>query len=140
MIANVGQFGLLFGGGNSDEEGGGNPIAMIAMLILAPVMAMLVQMAISRTREFGADRAAAVMTGNPDALAGALRRIEEYAQSYKMAATPGTQHMFIINPFSGRGMSELMSTHPATSKRIEALHQFKDEMRRSGTMPGYQAA
>lgn len=124
MLANMGQFGMLFGGGR-DREGGGNPIFALLLLFLAPFVAMLVQMAISRTREFGADRAAVEATGNPDAMANALRRIESYAKNYQMPTAEGTQHMFIINPLSGGGLHALFSTHPPTAKRIEAIMKLK---------------
>lgn len=123
MLASVGQFGMFFGGG--DREGGGNPIVLLLMAFLAPVLAMVMQMAISRTREYGADRAAVEATGNPDAMASALRRIESFAHSYKMPTAEGTQHMFIINPLTGGGISKLFSTHPPTDKRIAAIMQLK---------------
>ncbi len=135
MLANIGQWGLFFGGGGSDEEGGGNPFVLIIMMILAPIVAMVVQMAISRTREFGADRFAVESTGNPDAMANALRRIQNFAQSYKMPAAQGTQHMFIINPLSGGGMSQLFSTHPPTEKRIAAIMALKAKGVGRATMP-----
>lgn len=125
MLANIGQFGMMFGGGSRDEEGGGNPLIMLIMVIAAPMVAMIVQMAISRTREFGADRAAVEATGNPDAMASALQRIESFARNYQMPATQGTQHMFIINPLTGRGMTELFSTHPPTEKRIAAIMRLR---------------
>jgi heat shock protein HtpX len=134
MLANVGQWGLLFGGGR-DREGGGNPFLGLAMIILAPMVAMLVQMAISRTREYGADKAAVETTGNPDAMASALRRIESFARNYKMPTAQGTQHMFIINPLTGGGMSELFSTHPPTEKRIAAIMELKHGVRSRNVPP-----
>ena len=110
-----------------DRENGGNPIFALILLFLAPFVAMLVQMAISRTREFGADRAAVEATGNPDAMANALRRIESYAQNYQMPTAEGTQHMFIINPLAGGGLHALFSTHPPTAKRIEAIMKLKQQ-------------
>lgn len=124
MLANIGQFSLFFGG-SSDR--GGNPFILLIMALLAPIIAMLVQMAISRTREFGADRSAVEMTGNPEAMASALRRIEAFAQNYRTPVAQGTQHMFIINPLQGGGMSELFSTHPPTQKRIEAIMRLKEQ-------------
>lgn len=126
IMANVGQFGVLLGGGR-DNGNGGNPIVLLVMAIVAPIVAMIIQMAISRTREFGADRAAVEMTGNPDAMASALNRIQSFAKNYQLPATPGTQHMFIINPLSGGGMSALLSTHPPTEKRIEAIMRLKQQ-------------
>ena len=125
MMANMGQWGMMFGGGN--RENGGNPIVAIVMLLLAPIVAMLVQMAISRTREYGADRAAVEATGNADAMANALRRIESFATNYKMPTAEGTQHMFIINPLAGGGLHALFSTHPPTAKRIEAIMKLKNQ-------------
>jgi len=127
-LAQAGQFGMIFGGSGRDREGA-NPIVLLIMLILAPMIAMFVQMAISRTREFGADRAAAEMTGNPDALASALQRLEAYARRAPMPAVEGTQHMFIINPLKGSDVASLFSTHPPTAKRVEALGRIKAEMR-----------
>jgi heat shock protein HtpX len=126
MLAHMGQFGLFFGGGR-DEEGGGNPLILLLMAVLAPLVAMMMQMAISRTREYGADRAAVEATGNPDAMANALRRIEGFAANYQMPTAQGTQHMFIINPLTGGGMRELLSTHPPTQKRVEAIMQLKQQ-------------
>lgn len=119
MLANIGQFGLIFGG-NRDQNGG-NPLVMLLMIIVAPMIAMMMQMAISRTREYGADRAAVEATGNPEAMANALRRIESFARNYEMPTAQGTQHMFIINPLTGGGISQLFSTHPPTDKRIAAI-------------------
>jgi len=124
MLANIGQFGLFFGGGNREE--GGNPFVLLIMAMLAPIIAMMVQMAISRTREYGADRGAVEMTGNPDAMARALQRIEGFAKNYQMPATQGTQHMFIINPLSG-GLGGLFSTHPPTEKRVAAIMALKQQ-------------
>lgn len=125
-LAHAGQFGMIFGG--RDREGGANPFVLLLMIILAPIIAMLVQMAISRTREFSADRAAAQMTGNPDALASALRRLESYARRAPMPAVEGTQHMFIINPLKGSDVASWFSTHPPTEKRVAALSRIRQEM------------
>ncbi len=123
MLANMGQFGLIFGG--SRDQNGGNPLVMLLMIIAAPMIAMMMQMAISRTREYGADRAAVEATGNPEAMANALRRIESFARNYEMPTAQGTQHMFIINPLTGGGMRQLFSTHPPTDKRIAAIMALK---------------
>jgi len=93
------------------------------MMILAPIAAMLIQMAISRSREFAADAGAARMTGNPYALADALRKIEAVARRAPLEANPATAHMFIIKPFTGGGLGSLFSTHPPTEARIQALLQ-----------------
>ena len=122
MIARMAQFAAIFGGfGGRDERGGSNPIALIATIILAPLSAMLIQAAISRSREFIADRGAAQIIGSPYGLADALRKIESAARRVPMNANPATAHMFIMKPFSGRGMMALFSTHPPTEQRIERL-------------------
>ncbi len=123
-ISSLGWF--MSGFGRRDGEGGGiNPIASIVVLILAPVAAMLLQMAISRAREFEADRGGAEMSGDPRALADALAKIERYAQGLPMEtaeAHPATAQMMIINPLSGGGMRGLFATHPPTGERIARLH------------------
>jgi heat shock protein HtpX len=116
------RFAMFFGG-RDDREEGGNPIALLAMMILAPIAAMLIQMWISRTREFAADAGAARITGNPHALAQALRKIDAIARGTPLDANPATAHMFIIKPFSGQGLMSLFSTHPPTEARIQALLQ-----------------
>jgi heat shock protein HtpX len=136
-LANFAQFGAMFGGGSSNqEEGGGNPfgpIILIAMAIIAPIIAMVLQMAVSRTREFSADRSAAEMTRNPSALASALKRLEfAAAHGTEEAAAevrPGTQHMFIVSPMMGGGLAKLFSTHPPTEERVAALMQVEREFR-----------
>jgi heat shock protein HtpX len=112
---------LMFFGGRSDDDEGTNPVAMLAMVILAPIAAMLIQAWISRTREFSADAGGAAITGNPHGLANALRKIEALTQRVPMHANPATSHMFIIKPFSGRGLLSMFSTHPPTEERIAAL-------------------
>ena len=111
-------------GGNDDE--GGNPIAGLLMLILAPIAALLIQLAISRSREFGADSSGARLTADPLALASALRKIEAYSRGTPPATTnPSTAHLFISNPFKGgAGVAGLFSTHPSTAQRIERLEQM----------------
>ncbi len=115
------RMSMWFGMGGRDEREGGNPIAMIAMVILAPLAAMLIQAAISRSREFGADAGGAAIAGNPYGLADALRKIEATAKRVPLEANPATAHMFIIKPFSGGGLMSLFSTHPPTEQRIAAL-------------------
>jgi heat shock protein HtpX len=122
MLANMAQWAAFFGGGSRDDrEGGRNPLAMLALAILAPVAAMLIQMAISRQREFAADRGGAEIVGTPTGLASALRHIEAGTKQIPMDANPATAHMFIMNPFSGEGFSRLFSSHPSTEARIQAL-------------------
>src|SRR6187549_2155150 len=111
----------MFAGGRDDREGHSNPIAMLAMMILAPLAAVLIQSAISRSREFAADAGAAQITGNPYALAAALRKIDAIAKRVPLDANPATAHMFIIKPFSGAGIASLFSSHPPTEDRIRAL-------------------
>ena len=112
----------MFMGGSRDERGGGaNPIVLLGMMILAPLAAMLIQMAISRSREFAADATGASIAGNPYGLADALRKIEAIAKRVPLEANPATAHMFIVKPFTGGGLMSLFSTHPPTEARIRAL-------------------
>jgi heat shock protein HtpX len=122
MIARMGYWAELFGGrgGGRDREGGG--FTALLMLIVAPIAAMLIQFAVSRSREFAADESASALTGNPYALAGALEKLEAWSKRRPMQATPGTAHMFIIAPVvSGAAFANLFSTHPPTAKRVERL-------------------
>jgi heat shock protein HtpX len=122
-IANMARFAAIFGGGRSDdrEEGGGGALGSLAMIIVAPIAAMLIQMWISRTREYQADASAAEAIGSPHGLASALQKLESYAQRLPMDAPPSTAHMMIMHPFSGQSLMNLFSTHPPTQKRIERL-------------------
>ena len=115
------RMAMFFGGSRDDRDGGSNPIVLLAMLILAPIAAFFVQMAISRSREFAADATGAQIAGNPYGLANALRKIEAAAKQVPLEANPATSHMFIIKPFSGGGMSALFSSHPPTEARVKAL-------------------
>jgi len=121
MLARMAQFAAFFGGSRSDDREGSNPLAVLAMIILAPVAAMLIQMAISRQREFAADRGGAEIVGSPMGLATALRRIDSAVKQIPMDANPATAHMFIMKPFSGRGLMGLFSSHPPTEDRVKAL-------------------
>jgi heat shock protein HtpX len=121
MLANMARFAAMFGGNSRDDRGGANPIAMLALAILAPIAALLIQAAISRQREFAADRGGAEIVGSPMGLAGALRRIDAAAKQIPMDANPATAHMFIMSPFSGGGLMKLFSTHPPTEERVQAL-------------------
>ncbi len=118
------RMAFFFGGGRDDDEGG-NPIAMIAMLILAPIAAMVIQMAISRTREYSADAVAAKYTGSPDGLINGLRKLETWSKKIPMKASQAHEHMFIIKPFSRRAFAKLFSTHPATQERIARLERLR---------------
>lgn len=121
-ISSLAQFGFLFGGGNNRSV---HPVVQIVIMILAPLAAMLIQMAISRAREFGADRGGAKIAGDPEALASALRKIEAHARGVPMDAAelhPETAQMMIINPLAGgEGLTGLFRTHPATEERIRRL-------------------
>jgi heat shock protein HtpX len=121
MLANMAQWTLLFGRSSEDEEGG-NPLAGLVGIIVAPIAAMLIQMAISRAREFVADEGGAQICADPMALASALRKIEGWSREVPMeAGTPATAHLFIVNPFAGGGMLKLFSTHPPTDERVARL-------------------
>jgi heat shock protein HtpX len=121
VAARMAMYAGMFGGHRGDDREGGNPIAALATLLLAPVAAMLIQMAISRSREFAADAGAARITGNPYSLADALRKIDAIARRVPLDANPATAHMFIVKPFSGQGLLSLFSTHPPVEARIQAL-------------------
>lgn len=133
MIGDMIRWGAIFGMGRSDDEdNGGGMIGFVAMAILAPLAAMLIQMGISRSREFSADEGGAAMCGNPLALASALTKIEQYSRFQAMPdATPATAHLFIINPLAGSGawFMNLFSTHPPTSARVEKLQVLAHKMR-----------
>jgi heat shock protein HtpX len=136
-ISMVAQFGMFFGG-HRDNNNGPGMIGSIAMMILAPFGAMLVQMAISRTREYAADDMGARICGQPMWLASALAKIENAAHqvpNMEAERNPATAHMFIINPLSGRGMDNLFTTHPSTENRIAALQQLAAQMGAQGGPP-----
>jgi heat shock protein HtpX len=121
----ISRFAMFFGGGRRDDRDGGNPIALLATLILAPFAAMLIQAAISRSREYDADAGGAKIAGGPDGLVSALRKIDVAAKQIPLEANPATAHMFIIKPFSVSGLLGLFSTHPPTADRIQALLQTR---------------
>jgi heat shock protein HtpX len=122
IIASMARWAALFGGfGGRDDDDGGGMIGLIAMSILAPIAAMLIQMAISRSREYAADAAGASYAGNPYGLAKALQKISSASRQIPLEAQPSTAHMFIMNPLSGKSMMNLFSTHPPVEKRIEKL-------------------
>jgi len=121
MLASMGRWAMFFGGmGNRDENRGGGFGALL-MLILAPVAASLIQLAVSRSREYQADATGAHFTGNPYALASALTKLDAYSRRLPLQATPSTAHLFIIQPFLGMNFGSLFSTHPPIAKRIERL-------------------
>jgi len=119
-VSNMARFAMFFGGSRDREEGGG-AMGGLVTIIVAPIAAMLIQLWISRTREYEADRSGAAIAGNPYGLASALKKLENYSKQLPMEASPSTAHMFIMHPFSGGGMMSLFSTHPPTQKRIERL-------------------
>src|SRR5215470_17925264 len=123
-IMMISRFAMFFGGSRDDDRRG-NPIALLATIVLAPIAAMLIQMAISRSREYDADAGGAAIAGSPDGLVSALQKIEAASKVVPLDANPATAHMFIIKPFSARGLlGGLFSSHPPTEKRIEALLQL----------------
>ena len=131
MLAQYLQFGAIFGGNRENQGGGGHWIVAIIAAIVAPMAAMLVQMAVSRSREYQADRLGGMICGNPMWLASALRKIEHYARGIPnepAEAAPGTAHLFIINPLTGQGMDNLFSTHPNTENRIAELEKLSAEL------------
>jgi heat shock protein HtpX len=122
VIANMARWTAIFGGSRrDDEEGGGGIIGLIAMSIIAPIAAMIIQMAISRSREYMADATGAGFAGDPKGLAGALGKLGAYSGRLPMNANPSTAHMFIVNPLSGRSLMSLFSTHPPLEERISRL-------------------
>jgi len=125
MLAQMAQWAMIFGGSRRDDDEGGSPIAALVMMIVAPIAAMLVQMAISRTREYEADKGGANLAGNPSGLANALLKLERGNQIVPMTdAKPATAHMFIVNPLTGGGLMKLFSTHPPIAERVKRLNEM----------------
>ena len=127
MLAHMAQWGMIFGGfggRRDDDEGAGGMIGSILMIILAPIAALLIQMAISRSREYEADATGARISGNPLALASALRKLQAGSQRIPMDANPATAHMFIVNPLRSGGIVNLFSTHPPMEDRIARLESM----------------
>ena len=125
-LASMAQWGMMFGGGDRRENN--NPLGLvttIAVMILAPLAAMMIQMAVSRSREFKADEGGAKISGTPEALASALRKLHMGAQQIPLDANPATAHMFIVNPLTGAGMMKLFSTHPPMEERIARLEAMR---------------
>ncbi|MGE5189956.1 MAG: zinc metalloprotease HtpX [Gemmatimonadota bacterium] len=125
MLARFAQFAAIFGGGGRDRDEGGGPLGMLALAILAPLGAMLVQMAVSRSREYLADETGARFCGRPESLASALQKISDASQRVPMQAAPATAHLFIMSPLSAGGIRSLFSTHPPIEKRIERLRAMR---------------
>ncbi|MDA8170001.1 MAG: zinc metalloprotease HtpX [Nitrospiraceae bacterium] len=119
-LANMAQWAMIFGGGRRDSDEG-NPVGAILMMILAPIIALIIQMAISRAREYSADSSGAELAGNPRYLSNALRKLGYASKAIPMQANAATAHMFIVNPFRGRSLMNLFSTHPPIEERIRRL-------------------
>lgn len=129
-ISTIAQWGMFLGGGRDENGESRNPFAAILVMILAPMAAALIQMAVSRSREYMADKSGGELCGNPNALADALLKIEAFARRRVMpGATEATAHMFIINPFSGVNLKQLFSTHPPTEERVRLLREQARAMR-----------
>jgi heat shock protein HtpX len=126
-LAQMAQWSMLFGGRRDDGEEGGSLFATFIMMIVGPIAAMLVQMAVSRSREYGADEGGARIAGNPRVLANALRKMEKAARQTPMEANPATAQMFIVNPLSGGALLKLFSTHPPMEQRIARLEAMRSE-------------
>jgi len=124
-LAQMAQWAMIFGGGRSDEDEGGSPIASLVMMIVGPIAAMLVQMAISRSREYGADAGGARIAGNPLHLSSALKKLDMASKRIPMDANPATSHMFIVSPLTGGGILKLFSTHPPMEERIARLESMR---------------
>jgi heat shock protein HtpX len=120
-VANMARFAAFFGGGSRDRDDNGSALASLFMIIVAPIAATLIQLWISRTREYQADTSGAETAGNPYGLASALRKLDAYSKQIPMEASPSTAHMYIVHPFSGSALMNLFSTHPPIQKRIERL-------------------
>jgi heat shock protein HtpX len=120
-IANMARFAAFFGGGRDRDDEGGGGLGGLVTIIVAPIAAMLIQMWISRTREYQADASGAEVAGSPYGLASALQKLESYSKRIPMEASPSTAHMFIMHPFSGGSLMNLFSTHPPVKKRVERL-------------------
>lgn len=128
FLAQMLSYSLWFGGGSRNNDRGGNPLGVLLTVMLAPIAATIIQLAISRTREFSADAGAAKLTGNPRALAKALQRLEATARQMPLNANPAFEPLLIIHPISGQFLGNLFSSHPATEARVEALLKIEREL------------
>ena len=125
MLAQMAQFAAFFGGfGRSSDEEGTNPLVLLASIIVAPIAATVIQLAISRAREYGADEAGARVHGDPLALASALEKLEAYSRGRSLDVNPAAAHLFIVNPLSGQALAGLFSTHPPIPERVKRLRQM----------------
>ncbi len=126
VLANMAQWALIFGGfGRSDDDEGANPIAALLMIVIAPIAAMIIQLAISRSREFGADDTGARIHGNPESLARALEKLEAATSMRPMQVNPSMAHLYIVNPLKGSSFQGLFSTHPPVQERIRRLRAMQ---------------
>jgi heat shock protein HtpX len=133
MIAHIAQFAMIFGSHSDDDEEGGGAGALLSgllMVILAPIAATIIQLAISRSREFGADRTGAHVGRDPEALASALEKLEAYSRRIPLHVNPAVSHLFIVKPLTGFSAQSLFSTHPSTAERVERLRQIALQMSR----------
>ncbi|HLV82047.1 MAG TPA: zinc metalloprotease HtpX [Chthonomonadaceae bacterium] len=128
FLVQIAQFGMIFGGYSRDDREGGNPLALLAAIILAPISALIIQMAISRSREFQADASGARLSGKPLALASALQKIEAYVQQRPLPVNPSYAQLYIVNPFTPQGLAALFQTHPPTAERIRRLQEMAAQM------------
>jgi len=133
-LAQMAQWAMIFGGKSNEDGEQGSPIASIVMMIVGPIAAMIVQMAISRSREYGADAGGASISGNPLSLANALKKLQMAAQKIPMDANPATSHMFIVNPLSGGGILKLFSTHPPIEERVARLEAMRRQYNEVSSM------
>lgn len=127
LLADMARWAMIFGGARSDDREGGNPLVYLLVMIVAPIAAMLIQLAISRAREYEADATGARLAGSPDGLINALRKLEQAARMIPMQASPSTAHLFIVNPLRGMGgaLMSLFMTHPPIEERIRRLQQMR---------------
>jgi heat shock protein HtpX len=130
FLAQMVSYSMWFGGGSRDDDNGANPLGLLLTIILAPIAASVIQMGISRTREFSADAGAARLTGNPRALARALQRLESSARQMPMTGNPAFEPLLIMNSFAGELLGKLFSTHPSTEARIQQLLKLEQELPR----------
>lgn len=132
MLARMAQFAAIFGGGSRDRDDNNSGIGMIAIAIIAPIAAMIIQMAISRAREYQADASGAKICGNPLALANALKKLSDGVKRNPVDVNPTTAHMFIVSPFSGKSLFTLFSTHPPIEERVKRLQKMAEQVNTNG--------
>ena len=136
MLASMARWSAMFGGmSRDDDNGGGGIIGLIAMSIIAPMAAMIIQMAVSRSREYLADATGAKIAGSPEGLARALEKLDGYSRRIPMQANPSTAHMFIVNPLSGKSLQNLFSTHPPMAERIGRLRGARPQSGQGPSAP-----